>query len=247
MAQKINVDDIDYAVEIFSEFYTNGYPRCETVKIGLRRLLCDRYRNDTKSFTDNFVHPTRRLLGKLQEQNFPLFLPNGDTNLHIVPPLSKLNIGEYFYQVGHTNPGILVVKFAKYVNQGRSVELLQRARVPEEDHDIAFTKGYFDDVRKEAEPFGDPLLRTIIVLRGPEWSIQRVVAITYLRNCPEHRHSRLTSDPHLPVQESTEDESSTSESLAPNTPSENADFSSSYDVFMSVSKDKTIDCSLHVD
>ena len=85
-------------------------------------------------------------------------------------------------QVGHTNPGLLVVKFAKYVNQGRSVEPLQRARVPDEDHDIAFTKEYFDNVRKEAEPFGDPLLRTIIVLRGPEWSIQRVVAITYLRN-----------------------------------------------------------------
>lgn len=174
--------DIDYAVKIFSEFYTNGYPRCETVKKGLRRLLCNRYRYDTKSFTDNFVDPTRRLLGKLQKQNFPLSLPNGDTNLHIVPPLSKLNIGEYFYQVGHTNPGLLVVKFAKYVNQGRSVEPLQRARVPDEDHDIAFTKEYFDNVRKEAEPFGDPLLRTIIVLRGPEWSIQRVVAITYLRN-----------------------------------------------------------------
>ena len=85
-------------------------------------------------------------------------------------------------QVGHTKPGLLVVKFAKYVNQGRSVEPLQRARVPDEDHDIAFTKEYFDNVRKEAEPFGDPLLRTIIVLRGPEWSIQRVVAITYLRN-----------------------------------------------------------------
>ena len=85
-------------------------------------------------------------------------------------------------QVGHTNPGLLVVKFAKYVNQGRSVEPLQRARVPDEDHDIAFTKEYFDNVRKGAEPFGDPLLRTIIVLRGPEWSIQRVGAINCLRN-----------------------------------------------------------------
>ena len=84
-------------------------------------------------------------------------------------------------QVGHTNPGLLVVKFAKYLNEGRSVKPLQPARVLDEDHDIAFTKEYFDNVRKEAEPFGDPLLRTIIVLRGPEWSIERVVAINYLR------------------------------------------------------------------
>ncbi|XP_015752398.1 PREDICTED: uncharacterized protein LOC107332191 [Acropora digitifera] len=174
--------DIDYAVGIFSTFYPNGYPRCETVKKGLKRLLCDRYRNDTKSFTDNFVHPTRCLLSKLQEQNFPLFLPNGDTNVHIVPPLDKLNIGEYFYQVGHTNPSLLVVKFAKYVNQGKSVKPLQPATVPNEDHDIAFTKEYFDKVRKEAGPLGDPLLRTIVVLRGPEWSIQRVGAINCLRN-----------------------------------------------------------------
>ena len=62
------------------------------------------------------------------------------------------------------------------------MKLLQPARVPDEDHDIAFTKEYFDNVRKEAGLFGDPLLRTIIVLRGPQWSIQRVVAITYLRN-----------------------------------------------------------------
>lgn len=74
------------------------------------------------------------------------------------------------------------MKFAKYQNQGRSVEHLQRARVQNEDHDIAFTKEYFDKVRKEAGPLGDSLLRTIIVLRGPEWSIQRVDAINHLRN-----------------------------------------------------------------
>ncbi|XP_067026613.1 uncharacterized protein [Acropora muricata] len=176
------MDDIFSAVGTFSTFYPNGYPRCETVKKGLRRLLCDKYRNDTRSFKDKFVHPTSRLLSKLQEQNFPLFLPNGDTNLHIVPPLDKLNIGEYFYQVGHTNPGLLVVKFAKYLNQRGTVEPLQRAKVPDEDHDIAFTKEYFDKVRKEAGPLGDSLLHTIIVLRRPEWSIQRVDAINHLSN-----------------------------------------------------------------
>ena len=103
----------------------------------------------------------------------PLLKPN----IHAGDKVSYLSS-----QVGHTDPGLLVVKFAQYLNQGRSVEPLQLASVPDEDHDIAFTKGYFDKVRKEKEPFGDPLLRTIIVLRGPEWSIERVVAINYLRN-----------------------------------------------------------------
>ena len=76
---------------------------------------------------------------------------------------------------------MLVVKFAKYQNQGKSVKELQRASVQETDYDIAFTKQYFDNVRREAEPLGDSLLRTIVALRGPDWSVHRVNAIQHLR------------------------------------------------------------------
>ena len=109
---------------------------------------------------------------------FPTLLtPLLKPNFHASNKVSYLSS-----QVGHTNPGLLVVKFAKYLNQRGTVEPLQRAKVPDEDHDIAFTKEYFDKVRKEAGPLGDSLLRTIIVLRRPEWSIQRVDAINHLSN-----------------------------------------------------------------
>ena len=76
---------------------------------------------------------------------------------------------------------MLVVKFAKYQNQGKSVEELQRAKVEDTDYDIAFTKQYFDNVRRKAEPLGDSLLRTIVVLRGPDWSVHLLNAIHHLR------------------------------------------------------------------
>ncbi|XP_068683088.1 uncharacterized protein [Montipora foliosa] len=239
MAHQRRVDAcIDAAVEIFCNFYKCEYPKCQTVKQGLQRLLCDRYCNDITSFTEKFVRRTETLLRKLQNENFPLCLSSGCIILHLVPPERKLNIGEFFYQVGHTTPGMLVVKFAKYQNQGKSVKELQRASVEETDYDIAFTKQYFDNVRREAEPLGDSLLRTIVVLRDQDWLVHLENAIQHLRECPENRQGSLTLNIHLPVQESEEDDS-TSENLGPNTPSENYDSSSVDDMFSKVSTDKS--------
>lgn len=71
-----------------------------------------------------------------------------------------------------------MVKFAKYQMGGTSVNTLQRSRVHEEDYDIAFTKEYFEDVRSEApHGSGDILMRTLIVLSGPNWEVQREGAV----------------------------------------------------------------------
>jgi len=232
MAQQRNVEDcINSAARIFRDYYRCEYPNSQIVKEGLKRLLCDRYRNNVNSFIDNFVHPTQSLLSGLQEENFPLCLSNGNIVLHLVPPSHKLTLGEFFYQVGHTNPRTLVVKFAKYQNRGKSVNQLQRSTVNEGAYDIAFTKEYFDEVRREAGDLGDVLMRTLIVLNGRDWSFERVTAVNQLRNCPEGRHGRLRSESHLSVQESCDDESTTSESFRPRLPSENNDFSSTDDVF----------------
>lgn len=71
-----------------------------------------------------------------------------------------------------------MVKFAKYQNKGTSVNTLQRSTVNKEDYDIAFTKEYFEDVRSEApQGSGDILMRTLIVLSGPNWEVQREGAV----------------------------------------------------------------------
>lgn len=85
------------------------------------------------------------------------------------------------WQVGHTNPGSLVVKFAKYENKGRTVNELQRATVREEDYDIAFTKEYFDQARSAAVTLGDVLMRTIIVANHPDWSTEKEDAVNHLQ------------------------------------------------------------------
>ena len=55
---------------------------------------------------------------------------------------------------------------------------LQRSTVNEEDYDIAFTKEYFEDVRREApQGSGDILMRTLIVLSGPNWEVLREGAV----------------------------------------------------------------------
>lgn len=71
-----------------------------------------------------------------------------------------------------------MVKFAKYQKRGTSVNTLQRSTVNEEDYDIAFTKEYFEDVRREApQGSGDILMRTLIVLSGPNWEVLREGAV----------------------------------------------------------------------
>ena len=86
-----------------------------------------------------------------------------------------------FFQIGHTNPRTLVVKFAKYENKGMSVNELQRSTVHEDDYDIAFTKEYFDQIRNEAAVgLGDVLMRTLIVTSNADWSVQREGAVVHL-------------------------------------------------------------------
>lgn len=58
----------------------------------------------------------------------------------------------------------------------------QPSTVDECDYDIAFTKEYFDKVRSEAQTLGDVLMRTIIVLSGPDWLVVKESAKDYLRN-----------------------------------------------------------------
>lgn len=60
---------------------------------------------------------------------------------------------------------------------------LQRAKVSEEDYDIAFTKEYFDQARSAAGTLGDALMHTIIVANHPDWSIiVKEDAINHLQN-----------------------------------------------------------------
>ncbi|CAH3127863.1 unnamed protein product [Pocillopora meandrina] len=201
-------DVISNTVDIFHNYYKCDYPKSPQVKDGLKRLLNERYRDDVKSFIDHF--------------KFPLCLPNGKVVLHLVPPLTKLAVGEFFYQVGHTNPRTLVVKFAKYEQRGTKVNELQRSTVPEDDHDIAFTKEYFDQIRSEVpDGLGDVLMRTLVVMGNPNWTVQKEGAANHLGNCPTERHSRLRSESHLSVQESCDDDSSTMSE--PNSPTENDD------------------------
>lgn len=223
MAQQVSVDEfISNSVNIFCNYYECEYPKSPQVKEGLKRLLCDRYRSDVNSFADNFVHSTQSLLSNLQEEKFPLCLPNGRVVVHLVPPIPRLTIGEFFYQVGHTNPRSLVVKFAKYEKKGIKVNELQRSTIPEDDYDIAFTKEYFDQIRSEAaDGLGDVLMRTLIVMGNPEWTVERESAANHLGTCPTERHGRLRSDSHLSVQESCDDESSTMSE--PHSPTENDD------------------------
>lgn len=221
-------DVISNAVDIFCNCYKCDYPRSPQVKDGLKYLLNERYRSDVNSFIDNFVHPTQSLLSELEEEKFPLCLPNGKVVLHLVPPSSKLAIGEFFYQVGHTNPRTLVVKFAKYEQRGTRVNELQRSTVPEGDYDIAFTKEYFDQIRKEAVGgLGDVLMRTLVVSGNPNWMVQREGAANHLGKCPTERRGRLRLESHLSVQESCDDESSTMSE--PHSPTENDDVYSSSD------------------
>ena len=70
MMSSITQEVISNAAEIFSRYYESGYTKTQLVKDGLKRLLCDRYRNDVTSFVDRFVHPTQNLLSDLQEQVF---------------------------------------------------------------------------------------------------------------------------------------------------------------------------------
>lgn len=73
-----------------------------------------------------------------------------------------------------------MVKFAKYQKTGASltVNALQRSTVADGDYDIAFTKEYFDQIRSEApQGLGDVLMRTLIVLSSPDWSVQREGAV----------------------------------------------------------------------
>ena len=84
------------------------------------------------------------------------------------------------FQVGHTNPRTLAVKFAKYHKTGTSLTVneLQPSTVEEADYDIAFTKEYFDQIRGEApQGLGDVLMRTLIVLSNPHWSVEREGAV----------------------------------------------------------------------
>ncbi|PFX11478.1 hypothetical protein AWC38_SpisGene24774, partial [Stylophora pistillata] len=149
---------------------------------------------------------------------FPLCLPNGKVVLHLVPSSSKLAIGEIFYQLSN----------AKYEQRGTRVNELQGSTVPEGDYDIAFTKEYFDQIRKEAvEGLGDVLMRTLVVSGNPNWMVQREGAANHLRKCPTERIGRLRLESHLSVQESCDDESSTMSE--PHSPTENDDVYSSSD------------------
>ena len=83
-----------------------------------------------------------------------------------------------------------MVKFAKYEKRGTSfiVNPLQRSKVNEDDYDIAFTKEYFDNIRREAPQKGDVLMRTLIVLSGPEWTVEKEGAVCYLRHVSRNLH-----------------------------------------------------------
>lgn len=72
----------------------------------------------------------------------------------------------FLSKVGHTTPGTLALKFAKY--QGNSV-VLQPSTIKEEEFHLAFTQQYIEKLRNEAPRMGDQLMRVLLTLteNGP--------------------------------------------------------------------------------
>ena len=92
-----------------------------------------------------------------------------------------------------------MVKFAKYHKTGTSLTVneLQRSTVADSDYDIAFTKEYFDQIRSEApQGLGDVLMRTLIVLSNPDWSVQKEGAVElHLKTVKYDLHARIVLVP----------------------------------------------------
>ena len=66
-------------------------------------------------------------------------------------------------QVGHTTPGTLALKFAKY--QGNSV-VLQPSFIEEREFRQGFSQQYLRQLRNEASRFGNQSMRVMLVCRA---------------------------------------------------------------------------------
>lgn len=194
-----------------SGIYGSNYPLSDRVRTGLIGVLNKEYDGSEEAFKDKFVHPTITLLGSLKEKSFPLCMnekQNPDRKmivLHLVQPLDKLQNGEFYFQAGHTNPGKLALKFAKY--QANKEVSTQPSTVEEDDYDCAFSPDFFTHLRQR-NSLGDVMFRTLIVLPDGSDGVERLQAKDYLRICPEERRGRFRTDSHVSIEESCEEKES---------------------------------------
>ncbi|XP_044174421.1 uncharacterized protein LOC122958076 [Acropora millepora] len=146
------------AQNMLAEIYGNNYPLSKTVEKGLQRLLDQRYNGRLDDFMTNFITPTETLLRRAKVEGFSL-VKDGLVIIHLVAPIDHLENAEMFYQVGHTSPGVLAVKFTKY--QGRNV-IQQAGNIDDDQLHGAFTQRYLQRLRAEAPDLGDQLMRILL-------------------------------------------------------------------------------------
>ncbi|XP_078611720.1 uncharacterized protein LOC144882071 [Branchiostoma floridae x Branchiostoma japonicum] len=133
---------------------------------GLRQLLQTKYNGNIEEFRECFFNKTIQLLKCLQSKGFPVSTSKYQL-LHLVSPGVQDQPGDMFFQVGHSTPGSLSLKFTKYDDIVRNVVKLQNSHVPKEDYEEAFTAPYLKNLRTRASEcgnIGDMLMRTCIVI-----------------------------------------------------------------------------------
>lgn len=159
-SSKILEDTLDTVQHSLANVYEDRYPCSNRVRQGLEGILNQRYSGSQHEFTNKFITPTILLLKRLKEKGFPL-MKEGKVIVHLLSPSTRLESGEMLYQVGHTTPGTLALKFTKY--QGTSV-VLQPSTIEEKELHLAFTQQYIEKMRNEATGVGDQLMRVLLVL-----------------------------------------------------------------------------------
>ncbi|XP_015766247.1 PREDICTED: uncharacterized protein LOC107345068 isoform X1 [Acropora digitifera] len=183
------------AQKMFAEIYGNNYPFSKTVEQGLQRVLGERYNGSPHEFMNNFILPTATLLKKAEAKGFPLV--KGDSVIiHLVAPTNHLENGEMFYQVGHTSPGVLAVKFTKYV--GKNV-IQQPGNIDGENLHEAFTQRYVETLRGEAPNLGDQLMRILLTSKESAAGDYDVEKVEAKKTMPRSLEQSLPC--HLPVTE----------------------------------------------
>ncbi|XP_033096603.1 uncharacterized protein LOC117100879 isoform X2 [Anneissia japonica] len=157
--------------EAFGKYYDHSnYPT--TVASELLQVLSTKYENNLTLFKEDFVKPTQKLLETLKQNQMHLYTKQ-DQKVKIIVHLAlskTVQTGEFFFCVGHTNPGTLTVKFCKYVTQlENGINLAEpkyttvKMTVDKNSLNECLTLDYFKDLRENGEKMGTE--RTSVMFR----------------------------------------------------------------------------------
>ncbi|XP_033097025.1 uncharacterized protein LOC117101221 [Anneissia japonica] len=155
----------------FGKYYDHSnYPT--TVASELLQVLSTKYENNLTLFKEEFVKPTQKLLETLKQNKMHLYTKQ-DQKVKIIVHLAlsvEVQTGEFFFSVGHTNPGTLTVKFCKYVTQlDDGINLAEpkyttvKMTVDKNSLNECLTLDYFKDLRENGEKMGTE--RTSVMFR----------------------------------------------------------------------------------